>query len=179
MSKRLLINNYSNNNNWNNKNFNSKNNGKTLLKPLLTKGKAEQMCHRKLRQAKRLKTNLYTTVLVKNTLKYVQSCGKDTIPTETFHNEEYQPFNKKPCKDISSDDIDKILDELSFSLQMSERKFNWKDSKFTRQDAFEVHDDETVVSEIEIFEYEDEEKGFHSNNIGMKLDSIWDLSICC
>merc|ERR1712062_520847 len=102
------------------------------------------MCKKKLSQARRLKTSLYTTVLVRNTLKYVQSCENDTLATETVHNyEEYQPFNKKPCKDISSDDIDKVLDELSFSLQMSERQFNWKDSKFTRQDAFEVHDDET------------------------------------
>merc|ERR1719431_1831585 len=123
MSKRPMINN-SNNNNYityenhinknkysNSNNFNKNNNGKSL-NLMLSKGKAEQMCKKKLRQSKRLKTNLFATVLIRNTLKYVQSCENDTFTKETINNyEEYQPFNKKPCKDISSDDIDKILEE--------------------------------------------------------------------
>ena len=157
----------------------SNNNNVKTLKPLLTKDKAEQMCKKKLRQVKRLKTNLYAMVLVRNTLQYVQNCQYDTVATDNVHNlGDYQPFNKKPCREISSDDIDKILDEISFSLQMPERQLNWKESKFTRQDAVEVHDDEALVPEIEIFEYQNEEEGFYSNDIYIKLDSIWDLSIC-
>merc|ERR1712243_393737 len=161
MSKRPLISNYCNNNNV------------KTLKPLLTKDKAEEMCQKKLRQVRRLKTNLYAMVLVRNTLKYVQSCKNDAVATDTVHNlGEYQPFNKKPCREISSNDIDKILDKISFSLQMPKRQLNWKESKFATQD------DEALVPEIEIFEYQNEEEGFYSNNINMKLDSIWDLSIC-
>merc|ERR1711942_58609 len=181
MSKRPLINNYSNKNNdiYSNNNMYSNNKNVKTLKALMTKDKAEQMCKKKLRQVRRLKTNLYAMVLVRNTLQYVQSCPNDTVATDTVHNlGEYQPFNKKPCREISSDDIDMILDELSFSLQMPKSQLNWKESKFTRQDAVEVHDDEALVPEIEIFEYQNEEEGFYSNDINTKLDSIWDLSIC-
>merc|ERR1719308_543191 len=166
MSKRPLINNYSNNNNdiYSNNNKYSNNN---------------MYSKKKLRQVRRLKSNLYAMVLVRNTLQYVQKCPNETFATNTVHNlGDYQPFNKKPCREISSDDIDKILDEISFSLQMPKRQLNWKESKFTRQDAVEVHDDEALVPEIEIFEYQNEEEGFYSNDINTKLDSIWDLSIC-
>merc|ERR1719435_56241 len=113
---------YRNKNNYNrnysysiSNNFNNNSNGKSL-NLMLSKGKAEQMCKKKLRQAKRLKTNLYATVLIRNTLKYVQSCENDTFTKETINNfEEYQPFNKKTCIDISSDEIDKILEEISCS----------------------------------------------------------------
>merc|ERR1712013_672228 len=129
MSKRPLINNYSNNNNdiysnnnkYSNSNKYSNNNIRKTLKTLVTKDRAEQMCNKKLRQVKRLKTNLYAMVLVRNTLQYVQNCQYDTVATDNVHNlGDYQPFNKKPCREISSDDIDKILDEISFSLQMPE-----------------------------------------------------------
>merc|ERR1712013_488282 len=99
MSKRPLINNYSNNNIFSNNNMYSNNNNVKTLKPLLTKDKAEQMCKKRLRQVQRLKTNLYAMVLVRNTLQYVQNCQYDTVATDNVHNlGDYQPFNKKPCR---------------------------------------------------------------------------------
>merc|ERR1712013_229401 len=109
MSKRPLNNIFSNNNMYSN------NNNVKTLKPLLTKDKAEQMCEKKLRQVKRLKTNLYAMVLVRNTLQYVQNCQYDTVATDNVHNlGDYRPFNKKPGREISSDDIDKIYTKYLF-----------------------------------------------------------------
>jgi len=41
--------------------------------PLLTRDKAEQMCQKKLREVRKVKSKLYQTVLVRNTLRYVQT----------------------------------------------------------------------------------------------------------
>merc|ERR1712121_197421 len=117
-------------------NNNNNNNNSTWV--LYTKEEAEQICQKKLRKFRRLKTNLYGTVLVRNTLKYVQSCTNFSVSTGVpTKYEEYQPFQKKSCRDISSEDIAKILNELSFANQLSRKKINEKKSKFCSQDAFE------------------------------------------
>merc|ERR1719187_978862 len=150
MSKRLL-NHYKHD--CNNNNNNNNNNNSTIL--LYTKEEAEQICQKKLRQVRRLRTNLYATVLVRNTLKYVQSCTNFSVSTGVpTKYEEYQPFQKKSCRDISSEDIDKILNEISFANQLSPKIINQKKkSKFGRQDAFEFIDEELLVPEIDIFEF--------------------------
>merc|ERR1712045_475889 len=157
------------------------NNNSTIL--LYTKEEAEQICQKKLRQVRRLKTNLYATVLVRNTLKYVQSCTNFSVSTGVpAKYEEYQPFQKKSCRDISSEDIDKILNEISFANQLSPKKINEKKSKFCSQDAFEFIDEELLVPEIDIFEFPSDEGDFYDNTtdenfntITTKFDSIWNL----
>ena len=159
----------------------------TAPKILLSRDKAEKMCKKKLRQTKKINSNLCQTVLVKNTLKYVRSCKHFILASEPP--QEYQPFHKKSCKDISSDDIDNILDELSFSRQLSKCKtqLNWNDSKCRRQNAFDINEDISNVLSIEMLEYQSDEEGFLSNgshlsnstmdNTSLDLTSIWDLSI--
>merc|ERR1712179_632725 len=51
-------------------------------KILLSRDKAEKMCKKKLRQTKKINSNLCQTVLVKNTLKYVRSCKHFILASE-------------------------------------------------------------------------------------------------
>ena len=72
------------------------------------------MCQQKLKQVKKVKSKLCQTVLVRNTLKYVQNSDNTTFSQalERLEPDEYEPFSKKSCLDISSDDIDNILCEI-------------------------------------------------------------------
>merc|ERR1711892_491539 len=82
----------------------------------ISRQKAEQMCQQKLKQVKKVKSKLCHTVLVRNTLKYVQNSDNNTFSQalERLEPDEYEPFSKKSCLDISSDDIDNILREIYF-----------------------------------------------------------------
>jgi len=83
---------------------------------LLSKKTAEKMCKQKLKKVKMQKSNLVEKVLLKNTLQFIRNSDFVTYP---FHNDdyvdEYEPFCKKPCRDLSIQDIDKILVEVCFT----------------------------------------------------------------
>ena len=102
----------------------------------LNRQKAEDMCQAKLRKISKVKSKLVQTVLVKNTLKYVQNCEHVSFSydDEDIEDDEYEPFNKKLCKDISTDDIDD-----TFSVR-------------TDYNTFDVSDD-SVVPDNEVLEY--------------------------
>merc|ERR1719431_2292526 len=77
---------------------------------LLSRDRAEKMCQKKLIQVKKEKSKLCQTVLVRNTLKYVQSSNKSTFAfVNTFQPEHFVPFSKKSCSDITSEDIEELL----------------------------------------------------------------------
>ena len=101
---------------------------------ILSREKAEQICQQKLRKVKKVKSKLCQTVLVRNTLKYVQNCTHDTFE----HEEElkYEPVVKKLCTETSI---------FQSQVRKKQSKFDWKDCKLTRQDASEVSDDDSVV----------------------------------
>eukprot|EP00091_Calanus_sinicus_P024286 TRINITY_DN8613_c0_g1_i1.p1 TRINITY_DN8613_c0_g1~~TRINITY_DN8613_c0_g1_i1.p1 ORF type:complete len:147 (-),score=33.02 TRINITY_DN8613_c0_g1_i1:246-686(-) len=134
MNKRLHNNN-NNHDNHNNNNITSL----TSHKMHLNRQKAEEMCQTKLRKISKVKSKLVQTVLVRNTLKYVQNCEHVSFSyddgDDDIENNEYEPFSKKLCKDISIDDIDEILSEFDFSPECSEKerlKFNWNDTLIIR-----------------------------------------------
>ena len=123
----------------------------------LNRQKAEDMCQTKLRKISKFNSKLVQTVLVRNTLKYVQNCEHVTFAfDDDLEDDEYEPFNKKLCKDISTDDIDEILSELNYSLEYSEKerlKFSWNDS-FTTGTDYNTFDDsgDSIVPGNEVFE---------------------------
>ena len=127
---------------------------------LLNRQKAEEMCQTKLRKISKVKSKLVQTVLIRNTLKYVQNCEHVTFAyddDDDIKDIEYEPFNKKPCKDISTDDIDEILSELNYSHEFSEKerlKFNWNDI-FSVGFEYDTLDDRdnSVVPDNEVLEY--------------------------
>ena len=125
----------------------------------LNRQKAEDMCQTKLRKISKVKSKLVQTVLVRNTLKYVQNCEHVSFSydDDNIVDDEYEPFNKKLCKDISSDDIDEILSAFNFAPECSETErlqFNWNDtfSVGTEYDTFDDSDD-SVVPDNEVLEY--------------------------
>jgi hypothetical protein len=80
----------------------------------LNQATAEEMCTKKLRK---MNGNLYQTVLVRNTLKYIQASKYVThnIEPECV---EYEPCEKKHCpgtsilEDVDINDIEDILSEM-------------------------------------------------------------------
>ena len=80
--------------------------------PLITRDKAEQMCQKKLREVRKVKSKLYQTVLVRNTLRYVQTSSRSIFSCQP--EEYYVPFSKKSCIDLTVSDIDNILCDISF-----------------------------------------------------------------
>ena len=90
-------------------------------------------------------------------MKYVQNCEHVTFAfDDDLEDDEYEPFNKKLCKDISTDEIDEILSELNYSLEYSEKerfKFSWNDS-FTTGTDYNTFDDsgDSIVPGNEVFE---------------------------
>merc|ERR1719470_303824 len=89
----------------------------------INREKAEQMCQQKLKQVLKVKSKLFQSVLVKNTLKYVQNSEYVTFACDDgLTDYEYEPFTKKSCRDISSDDIDIILSEISFHSELSQKE---------------------------------------------------------
>jgi len=153
MSKRYLnLDSHDNNNNNNN------NNNKYDVS-MLTRDKAEQMCEKKLRQVKKVKSKLYETVLVRNTLRYVQSSDRKIFSCVTESEEYYVPFSKKSCIDLTCADIDNILCDISFQpadicdisfqTELSEKRLTSigkQDSVQTWQNAFS----DSVVPENEM-----------------------------
>merc|ERR1712106_155012 len=123
----------------------------------ISRQKAEQMCQQKLKQVKKVKSKLRQTVLVRNTLKYVQNSDNTTFSQalERLEPDEYEPFSKISCLDISSDDIDNILCEIYFPSQQQSTRFEWKDStmKKTTEDASVFSDDDSVVPGEEVLKY--------------------------
>ena len=102
---------------------------------LLNRPKAEDMCQNKLWKISKVKSKFVQTVLVRNTLKYVQNCEHVTFTyDDDIEDDEYEHFNKKVCKDISTDDIDD-----TFSVR-------------TDYNTFDVSDD-SVVPDNEVLEY--------------------------
>merc|ERR1712106_322023 len=124
--------------------------------------KAEQMCQQKLKQVKKVKSKLCQKVLVRNTLKYVQNSDNTTFSQalERLEPDEYEPFSKKSCLDISSDDIDNILCEIYFPSQQQSTRFERKDStmKKTTEDASVFSDDDSVVPGDEVLKYPSDEE---------------------
>merc|ERR1712123_187544 len=124
--------------------------------------KAEQMCQQKLKHVKKVKSKLFQTVLVRNTLKYVQNSDNNTFSQslERLEPDEYEPFSKKSCLDISSDDIDNILCEIYFPSQQQSKRLDWKDStmKKTNEDALVFSDDDSVVPGDEVLKYPSDEE---------------------
>merc|ERR1719357_1461620 len=59
-----------------------------------------------------VKSKLYQTVLVRNTLRYVQTSTRSIFSCQP--DEYYVPFSKKSCIDLTADDIDNILCDISF-----------------------------------------------------------------
>ena len=124
----------------------------------LNKEKAEQMCQQKLREVSKVKSKLLQSVLVRNTLKYVQNSEYVTFASDDgLEDDEYEPFNKKSFRDISSDDIDNILSDISFHCESSQKEvlnFDRKESVSSRNKphSIEVCDD-SVVPDNEVLEY--------------------------
>jgi hypothetical protein len=81
---------------------------------LLTRENAEAMCTQKLRK---IQGNLCQTVLVRNTLKYIQTSQYVSLHGESEF-VEYEPPTKKHCPessivdDVDMNDIDDILSEM-------------------------------------------------------------------
>ena len=91
------------------------------------------MCQKKLKKISNVKSKLYQTVLVKNTLKYVQNTEYVTFACDDdLGIVEYEPFHKVRCKDISTDDIDNILSEMIFPHPLmpppEDFEFGWPES---------------------------------------------------
>merc|ERR1711892_672192 len=122
--------------------------------------KAEQMCQQKLKQVKKVKSKLCQTVLVRNTLKYVQNSDNTTFSQslERLEPDEYEPFSKKSCLDISSDDIDNILCEIYFPSRQQSTRLEWKDSTMNTENASLFGDDDSVVSGEEVLKYPSDEE---------------------
>merc|ERR1712106_379392 len=123
-----------------------------------SKQKAEKMCQKKLKK----KSKLYQTVLLKNTLKYVQNTEYVTFACDDdLEIVEYEPFHKVRCKDISIDDIDNVLSEMLFPCPRPPSEdfaFDWPESVSERTEpkAFEASDDNlntSVVPDNEVLEY--------------------------
>jgi len=121
----------------------------------LEKQKAEKMCRNKLKKISKVKSKLCQTVLVRNTLKYVQS-------TEhvTFSCDEHKPFHKVKCKDITIEDIDNILSEMivrtpqphskEFFGDWTELNGKRKRPKLATKKFIDDKENEQVVPETEI-----------------------------
>ena len=69
------------------------------------------MCKSKLKKILKVNCNLIQTVLIRNTLKYVQTTDYVTFACDD--NLEDEPLCKRQYKDISSDDIEYILYEMT------------------------------------------------------------------
>ena len=73
--------------------------------------KCEQMCKTKLKKISKVQYNFLQTVLIRNTLKYVQNSEYVTFACDDDLG--YEPIYKRQCKDTSSDDIQYILCEMT------------------------------------------------------------------
>ena len=95
----------------------------------------------------KVKSKLIQTVLVRNTLKYVQTCEHVTfVYDDDIGDDEFEPFNKKLCRDISNDDIGEILSELNLSPECLEKEIlqlNWNDTVSVGTE-FDIFDDELL-----------------------------------
>merc|ERR1712106_69588 len=158
--------------------------------------KAEQMCQQKLKQVKKVKSKLCQIVLVRNTLKYVQNSDNNIFSQslKRLEPDEYEPFSKKSCLDISSDDIDNILCEIYFPSQQQSTRFEWQDStmKKNTEDASVFGNDDSVVPGDEVLKYPSDEEYLDEllrnrtncsvtkvivDNQNMELDIFWHPSM--
>ena len=73
--------------------------------------KCEQMCKSKLKKISKVNCNLIKTVLIRNTLKYVQTTDYVTFACDD--NLEDEPLCKRQYKDTFRDDIEYILYEMT------------------------------------------------------------------
>ena len=128
----------------------------------LNKATAEAMCTKKLRKLSKNHGNLCQTVLVRNTLKYVQ-----TKRYVTLHGApkfaEYEPDEKKHCQDTSIvqdvdiNDIDDILSEMFLPHPLippdeDELSFEWPMEDRLRS-VYNTSND-SVVHDNEILDYD-------------------------
>jgi len=130
--------------------------------PLMTRDKAEQMCQKKLREVRKVKSKLYQTVLVRNTLRFVQTSTRSIFSCQP--DEYYVPFSKKSCIDLTAGDIDNILCDISFQpAQLSDITFQaelpekrlasiGKSEVEPWENMFTVSDDDSVVPDNDISE---------------------------
>jgi hypothetical protein len=73
--------------------------------------KCEQMCKTKLKKISKVQYNFLQTVLIRNTLKYVQNSEYVTFACDD--DLDYEPLYKRQYTDSSSDDIKYILCEMT------------------------------------------------------------------
>jgi len=130
--------------------------------PLLTRDKAEQMCQKKLREVRKVKSKLYQTVLVRNTLRYVQTSTRSIFSSQP--DEYYVPFSKKSCIELTADDIDNILcdirfqpahiSDITFQAELPEKRLASFDKKDVEswKNMFSVSVDDSVVPDNDISE---------------------------
>ena len=75
----------------------------------LDRQKGVKMCQKKLQKISNVKSKLCQTVLVKNTLKYVQNSENVTFACDDDSDlAEYEPLHKIQRKDYTNNDIDDI-----------------------------------------------------------------------
>ena len=72
----------------------------------------ERLCRRKLKQVSSSEDKLYQSVLLKNTLKFIETTDELTFCCHV--DEDYEPLPKRQCFDENEDDIENILKEMIF-----------------------------------------------------------------
>ena len=130
----------------------------------LNKATAEAMCTKKLRNISKMHENLYQTVLVKNTLRYIQTSNYVTLNVEPEF-AEYEPLEKKYCpdtsivEDVDINDIDEILSEMFLPHPLippdeEELSFDWqvRDSLNRAYNTF----DDSLVPDTEVLGYDED-----------------------
>ena len=122
--------------------------------------------------------NLCQTVLVRNTLKYVQTRQYVTLHSET-EMAEYEPLEKKHCpdtsivEDVDIYDIDDILSEMFLPHPLippdeEELSFDWPVIN-SFSSAFNTFDD-SVVPDTEVLDYDED-------NISELLSNITNCTV--
>ena len=135
----------------------------------LNRQTAEKMCEKKLRKICHIESKLCQTVLVKNTLIFVQT--SDNVTFHETEEAEYEPCLKRHCSDISTeedidiDDIDDILNEMFLPLpllsNLEESSYDWPVSENQSEghdirDIFDRHSDDSVVPGNDVLEHDEE-----------------------
>eukprot|EP00092_Neocalanus_flemingeri_P003011 GFUD01003220.1.p1 GENE.GFUD01003220.1~~GFUD01003220.1.p1 ORF type:complete len:198 (+),score=49.70 GFUD01003220.1:105-698(+) len=156
--------------------------------------KAEKMCQKKLKNISNEKSKLCQTVLIRNTLKYVQSIDHVTFAcNDHLELDDYEPLGKIWCKHISSEDIDEFLSEILFPHPLPPTEELYFDSPKAacerREQNMSENDnlDDSVVPDNEAMEYTSDEDYINDllrnrNNctiIKLARDDIYEERVSC
>ena len=79
---------------------------------LIDRKTGEQLCRRKLEKVSSSEEKLYQSVLLRNTLKFIETA--DELKFCCHAHEEYEPSSKRRCFNETVDRIDDILKEMIF-----------------------------------------------------------------